>query len=254
MATGRYFASLDYRTFIKLGTNASAIPTTSTGMTRILSLDNTSIQGTSESTTVLDYDSELGFASKLVTSQDYNLSCSMNLDVSDDGYRQLKIAGLQSAGGVLLQWYRETPVKDGSGSNPEVHAGLAFVGDFSEDIQAGNVAKVTFTLSGTGKYSFYPQGKPVATLTVISGGSGLNAATYTGVALVPLSPAPGIGSGKGATADIVVASTGSVTAAPTIVSGGTNFRVGDTVTVALTDIGGAGADVAPVFAVAAVTA
>lgn len=252
MATGRFFAALGYKTYVKLGTSASTIPTTSAGMTRILSLDNTGIQGTSESTSVLDYDSEFGFQNNLITSQSYSIPCSMNLDVSDAGYRTLKIASLQAASGVLLEWYRETPVTDGSGSNPEVHSGLAQVSDFSEDITAGNIAKVSFTLNGYGKYDFYGQGKAAATLTVTSAGSGLTAATYSNVALIPVNPAPGVGSGKGLTASIVVAAGGTVTAAPTVVSGGSNFKVGDTLTVALGDVGGAGADVVPVFTVATV--
>jgi hypothetical protein len=250
MATGRFFAALGYKTYVKLGTSASTIPTTSTGMTRILSLDNTAIQGTSESTSVLDYDSEFGFQNNLITSQSYSIPCSMNLDVSDAGYEILKIASLQAASGVLLEWYRETPVTDGSGSNPEVHSGLAQVSDFSEDITAGNIAKVSFTLNGYGKYDFYSQGKAAATLTVTTAGSGLTPATYTAVALVPLNPAAGVGSGKGLTADIVVASGGTVTAAPTVVSGGTNFKVGDTLTVPLASVGGSGSDVVPVFTVA----
>ena len=252
MATGRFFAALGYKTYVKLGTSASTIPTTSAGMTRILSLDNTGIQGTSESTSVLDYDSEFGFQNNLITSQSYSIPCSMNLDVSDAGYEILKIASLQAASGVLLEWYRETPVTDGSGSNPEVHSGLAQVSDFSEDITAGNIAKVSFTLNGYGKYDFYSQGKAAATLTVTTAGSGLTPATYTAVALVPLNPAAGVGSGKGLTADIVVASGGTVTAAPTVVSGGTNFKVGDTLTVTLASVGGSGSDVVPVFTVATV--
>jgi hypothetical protein len=249
MSTGRFFAALGYKTFIKLGTSASTIPVVSTNMTRILSLDNTGIQGTSESSAVLDYDSELGFQKNLITSQNYSIPCSMNLDVGDAGYEILKIAALQAAAGTILEWYRETPVTDGSGSNPEVHSGLAQVDGFSEDITAGNIAKVNFTLNGYGKYSFFGQGKPIATLSVTSGGSGLDAATYSAKALIPVSPAPAVGSGKSATADIVVAAGGLVSAAPTIVAGGTNFKVGDTLTVALADVGGAGSDVAPVFTV-----
>jgi hypothetical protein len=38
--------------------------------------------------------------------------------------------------------------------NPEKHAGVAFVTDLSEDIQAGNVATISFTLSGYGAYTW----------------------------------------------------------------------------------------------------
>jgi hypothetical protein len=242
---------LGYKLFVKLGTTASTAPVTSSTMTRILSLDNTGIQGTSESTSVVDYDSEQGFQSNLITSQSYSIPCSMNLDVTDDGYEILKKAALKAADGTLLQWYRETPVTDASGDDAEVHAGLAQIGDFSEDIVAGNVAKVSFTLTGYGAYKFFPQGNPIATLTTTTAGSGLDNATYTAVALISTNPAAGIGSGKGATADIVV--TAGAVSSTTIVSGGSNYRIGDVLTVALADVGGAGADVAPTFTVLTVS-
>ncbi len=177
----------------------------------------------------------------------------MNLDVTDAGYEILKKAALNAASGSILEWYRETPVTDASGDNPEVHSGLAQIGDFSEDITAGNIAKVSFTLTGYGVYYFYPQGNPIATLTVTTAGSGLTPATYSGVALLSSNPAAGIGSGKGATADIIVAGGGTVSAAPTIVAGGTNYRVGDILTVAAGTVGDAGSDVLPVFTVATVS-
>lgn len=253
MTVGSFFAALGYKLFVKLGTSASSIPTTSAGMTRILSLDNTGIQGTSESTSVVDYDSVQGFQSNLITSQSYSIPCSMNLDVTDAGYEILKKAALKAADGTLLEWYRETPVTDASGDDPEVHSGLAQIGDFSEDITAGNIAKVSFTLTGYGVYFFYPQGNPIATLSVTTAGSGLTPATYSGVALLSSNPAAGIGSGKGATADIVVAGGGTVTAAPTIVVGGTNYKVGDILAVGAGTVGDAGADVRPTFTVLTVS-
>ena len=253
MSVGSFFAALGYKLFVKLGSSASPIPTTSAGMTRILSLDNTGIQGASESTSVIDYDSEQGFQANLITSQSYTIPCSMNLDVTDAGYEILKKAAIQAAGGTILEWYRETPVTDASGDNPEVHSGLAQIGDFSEDITAGNIAKVSFTLTGYGVYYFYPQGNPIATLTVTTAGSGLTPATYSGVALLSSNPAAGIGSGKGATADIIVAGGGTVSAAPTIVAGGTNYKVGDILTVAAGTVGDAGADVRPTFTVSTVS-
>lgn len=157
MATGAFFAALGYKLYVKLGTSASAIPTNSTGMTRVFSLDNTGIQAQSDTQDVIDYDSEQGFKATLITSQSYTLPCSMNLSVTDAGYLILKEAAREAASGTLVQWYRETPVTDNSGDDPEIHAGLAQVGSFSEDIQAGNIAKVNFDLIGFGSYSFTPQ-------------------------------------------------------------------------------------------------
>jgi hypothetical protein len=248
-----FFAALGYKLFVKLGTSASTIPASSAGMTRILSLDNTGIQGTSESTSVVDYDSPQGFQANLITSQSYSIPAGMNISTTDEGYYILKTAALKAADGVLLEWYRETPVTDDSGDNPETHAGLAQISDFSEDIVAGSISKVTFTLNGYNAYRFYPQGNPIATVTVSTAGSGLTPATYSGVALVSFNPTQGIGSGKGATADIVVAAGGTVEAAPTIIAAGTNYKVGDILTVAAGTVGDAGTDVLPRFTVATVS-
>lgn len=157
MATGAFFAALGYKLYVKLGTSASPTPTTSTGMTRVYSLDNSGIQAQSDTTDVIDYDSEQGFKASLITGQSYTIPCSMNLSVTDAGYKLLKQAALEAASGTLVEWYRETPVTDDSGDLPEVHAGLAQVGSFSEDIQAGNVAKVTFDLIGFGAYDWTAQ-------------------------------------------------------------------------------------------------
>lgn len=157
MATGAFFAALGYKLYVKLGTSASTIPTSSSGMTRVYSLDNTGIQAQSDTTDVIDYDSEQGFKASLITGQSYTIPCSMNLSVTDDGYKLLKQAALEAASGTLVEWYRETPVTDDSGDDPEVHAGLAQVGSFSEDIQAGNVAKVSFDLIGFGELVWVAQ-------------------------------------------------------------------------------------------------
>lgn len=249
MATGAFFAAFGYELWVATGTTASSAPTSTAGLTRILSLDNAGLQATSDITDVIDYDSDGGFKANIVTGNSYTISCSMNLDVTDAGYTLLKTAFRNSGSGTLLRWLRKTPVTDGSGDDSEMHTGLAFVSNFSEDITAGNVAKVTFDLNGYGPYNFYPQGAGIATLTVTSGGSGLTAATYDDVALVNTSNTGGLG----ATADIVVAVSGAVVAAPTIVLAGTNYRVGDVLTVALSAVGGSTGDVAPTFTVATVS-
>jgi len=157
MATGAFFAALGYKLYLALGTSASTIPTSSTGLTRVFSLDNTGISAQSNSQEVVDYDSEQGFVANLITSQSYTIPCSMNLSVTDAGYAILKQAAMEAASGTLVRWYRETPVTDDSGDDPEIHAGLAQVGSFSEDITAGNIAKVTFDLIGYGAYDWTAQ-------------------------------------------------------------------------------------------------
>lgn len=153
MATGAFFAALGYRFWVKEGTTASTAPTTSTGMTEVLSLTNAGIQGKSDIADVIDYGSPKGYKAKLVTGQSYSLPMSMNLDLRDAGYQLLKDAAMNSGAGVTVQWYRESPEMTSVG-DPEKHAGVAFVADFSEEIQSGNVAKVSFTLEGYGPYTF----------------------------------------------------------------------------------------------------
>jgi len=251
--TSGYYIAFDYELFVKLGTTSSTAPTSSASMTEVISLTNASMEGSSDVTDApLDYSSEYGWKNPLVTGIGWSTPAAMNLSLNSDGYRIIKQAWLNGAKGTTLEVYRKSPVKDGSGDNNELHAGICFVEGFQETIGAGEVASVSFTMRGYGQLMWYPQGNPIATLTIVSGGSGLTAGTYTGAALVPSAPAPGVGSGLGATATIVVHADGDVQAAPTIVAGGTNFRVGDRLTVALADVGGSGTDVAPVFEVATV--
>lgn len=153
MATGAYFVALDYKMYVALGTTASTAPTNTSGLTEILSLDNAGIQGSSETQQVRDYGSDLGYAAAVVVGQSYSIPCGMNVSVNDPGYKLLKNAAKNAASGVTLRWYRESPLSSGVGHTREKYAGVAFVTDFSEDIQAGNVAKVTFTLTGYGAFT-----------------------------------------------------------------------------------------------------
>lgn len=150
---GAFFNALGYKFFVKKGTTASTAPTSSAGMVEVLSLTNAGIQGTSQTQEVVDYGSELGFSASIVTSQNYNIPCTMNLDLRDAGYKELKEAARDAATGVTVEWYRESPEMTSVG-DPEKHAGVAFVTDFSEDITAGNIAQVSFTLTGFGAYTW----------------------------------------------------------------------------------------------------
>ncbi len=153
MATGAFFNSLGYRFYVKAGTTASTNPTASTGMTEVLSLTNAGIQGTSQTQEVQDYGSTMGFVASLVTTQSYSIPAEMNLNLNDPGYIILKTAAMNAASGATVEWFRESPEMSTTGS-PEYHSGVAFVTDFSESIAAGNVATISFTLSGYGSYSW----------------------------------------------------------------------------------------------------
>jgi len=153
MATGAFFNSLGYRLFVKAGTTASTNPTASTGMTELLSVTDAPIQGSTQTQDVLDYGSTLGYTASVVQQQSYSLPVQMNLNLNDAGYLVLKNASMNAAGGVTVEWYRESPEMSTLG-DPEYHSGVAWVTDFSESIAAGNVAQVSFTLTGYGAFDW----------------------------------------------------------------------------------------------------
>lgn len=231
-----YFAAFNYRMWVKAGTTASLNPTNRTGFSELINGSNFSLQGSSDSQQVLDYASSYGFKTQLVTGNSYSIPVTMNLDVTSTGYALCKAAFKDSAAGATLQWWRETPVTDGSSASyPEVHTGVAQVGDFSEDVQAGNIAAVSFTLNGYGVYQFVKQGNTgvVTAVTTTGGsvGSGLTNGTYTGIALYG-------GSGVGATATFAVSS-GTVSTV-TLVAGGRGYVTGEVLSPLLADIGTTG--------------
>lgn len=244
MATGAYFVAYDYELWVALGTTASATPTSTAGLTRIFSLSDASVKGSSQKTGATDYETGVGGRRDLITEIGYSIPCTMNIAVDDAGYKLLKQAWIEGATGTTLRWYRITPVKDGSGEASETHAGVAFVEGFDESVRAGEIATVSFTLAGFGGLTWVPQGgvgaTALATVTITSGGAGLAAGTYTGVNLVG-------GTGAGARATLVV-SGGAVTTC-TITTGGTGYTVGDVLTAP--SFGGLGAgDTLPTFAAA----
>jgi len=131
-------------------------------MTEVKNLTNFAIQSSSDTEDVKTYDYDTsgtgGWSNTVVTGNSYTVDCTLNIDMSDAGYLILKQAALDSATGATVEWYRESPTTAGDCENPgtsvsgETHAGVAYVTNFSEDIQAGNVAAVTFTLTGIGAY------------------------------------------------------------------------------------------------------
>lgn len=153
-----FYAAFGYKTYVKAGDACSTPPTASDGMTEIKNLTNFGIQTSSDSEDVKTYDDTAGgWSAAVVTGQSYTVDCTLNIDMLDAGYLLLKQASLEAATGTTVEWYRESPTPAGDCetgkeiSTAETHAGVAYVTDFSEDIQAGNVAAVSFTLTGIQK-------------------------------------------------------------------------------------------------------
>ena len=150
-----FFNAFGYKFYAKKGTSSSTAPTDSTGLTEIKNLSNAGLSSSSDSQEVITYDTSTnGWKQQIVTANSYTISCELNIDTADDGYKLLKEASRDCAIGVMIEWFRETPAPPAGGgaSTSETHAGVATVANFSEDIQAGNVAKCTFDLVGYGPY------------------------------------------------------------------------------------------------------
>ena len=249
MPTGNYAASLNIRLWVKPGTTASNAPTSTTGMTEVLSLSDASIQGSSQILTPTDYQTPFGATRKLVSGIDQTIPLQLNLDTTSVGYAMLKHAYNNAASGQTLQFYRQLMLIGNSNTDPQVDAGVAFVADFRETLARGGISAVSFVLNCDGEVYSYQQGDGIATLTVTNPGSGLSAGT--GIALIPVSPTAGNMSGFGGTATITVNGSGVIQTA-TIVDAGRNFRVGDTLTISDPAVVGVG-DTAPLFTVATVS-
>jgi len=110
------------------------------------------------------------------------------------------------------------------------YAGIAIDGRLYTDSQNTLNSNPVFISSGE---AYNVQGGPISTLgTITSGGSGYTNGTYNGVALTG-------GSGTGATANITVSTSNTVTTVA-IVSPGTGYLVNETLSAAGSSIGGTG--------------
>jgi hypothetical protein len=129
-------------------------PTSSTNLTEILNLTNAGIEGSTSTETVIDYGTSGGFEKAVAVSQSYSIPMTMNLDTVDEGYKLLKDAALDAPTGQYVKWYRESPDPGASVATVEKHAGIGIIADFSESIEAGGIATVSFTLQGYGSYTY----------------------------------------------------------------------------------------------------
>jgi hypothetical protein len=246
MPSGEYLINFDHELWIAKGTTSSAVPTSTTGLTKVFNLTDASMTSTSSTQNVQDYDSDPTSERAAVLSIAKTMPVVLNLSPGDPGYQILMEVNERGTENLAVRYYRISAKVPGSaGVDPEIRAGIATVTGFNEGRAVAGVGAMTFTLTAFGGSTWYPQGGAAATVTVTSAGSGLTPATYTAVPLVPV----GIG-GRNVVATVVVAAGGTVTAAPTITAGGNNVRVGDVYTCAVANIGTTGT--APTFTVATV--
>ena len=149
-----FMSAIGYRLWIANASSADeAHPSTNATLTEILNLTNAGIEGTTETQSVTDYGTTGGFQKAVATSQSYSIPMAMNLDTVDAGYLALKAAALAAPTGQYVKWYRESPDPGASVTTVEKHSGIGIITDFSESIEAGGIATVSFTLQGYGAYT-----------------------------------------------------------------------------------------------------
>ena len=149
-----FMSAIGYQLWLKTATSADdSHPTSDSGMTEIANLTNAGIEGSTETEEVTDYSTSGGFTKAVATSQSYSIPMSMNLDQVDSGYILLKDLAFGAPTGSYCQWYRESPDPGASVTTPEKHAGIGIITNFSESIEAGGIATVSFTLQGYGSYT-----------------------------------------------------------------------------------------------------
>lgn len=147
-------SAIGYRLWMANATSASdSHPTSSSNLTEILNLTNAGIEGSTDTQEVIDYGTTGGFKKAVAVSQGYSVPMSMNLDTVDAGYLLLKAAARNAPTGQFVKWYRESPDPGASVATVEKHAGIGIITDFSESIEAGGIATVSFTLQGYGSYT-----------------------------------------------------------------------------------------------------
>ena len=124
-------------------------------MTEVKNLTNFAIQSTSDTEDVQthDYDSSAagGWAASIVTGNSYTVDCTLNIDMPDPLFdpqlaaliQQLALQSSETAN--HLAPFRQGLVTRVCQSRPLNPRCVVYVTNFSEDIQAGNVAVVTFT-------------------------------------------------------------------------------------------------------------
>lgn len=242
-----FFNAFGFNFYGVKGTAADAPPLSAAGLTRVKNLSNSAIQSSTQVQSVQTYDVEtLGWSRGIPVENSYTIDCTLNIDTQEDSYQLLKECARDASAGVLLRWYRETPLSAAGGvgaaefltitdpsssgtpgalnnlattsagggtgltvdltigaggsatlavpeatakgtgysigdvvtiaaanattsgdvsmivqaisgtGTKERHAGLAFVTNFNEDIQAGSVAACSFQLSGYGNYLYFP--------------------------------------------------------------------------------------------------
>jgi len=151
--------ALGYKLYVKARTNpATALQSNTTGMTLLGAVSNAPINTTTDTQSAQAYDDELGFRKEIASGASWSIPVEMLLDQLDAGYAILKTAADGAVAGQYLEIRRESPIPaaavGNTGAAGEIYRGVVTVTNFSESIDAGAIATVSFTMQGYGAYTY----------------------------------------------------------------------------------------------------
>ena len=143
------------------------------GGTKVGNCTNAALSTSADITEVKTYDdTDGGWSKGACTGASYTFEITCNVDFNDSGYGILKACAAGAPTGKCVGFTRTAPqmpagcdsafaleqaeaaVEGNVRSGTEVVQGLGVVSGVSEDLQAGNVATATFTISGIGPLSY----------------------------------------------------------------------------------------------------
>lgn len=112
-----YFNSYGFKFYGTKGTTSDTPPVSSSGLTLIKNLSNSSIGSSTQTQEVITYDIEaLGWSRSIPVQNAYTIDCTLNIDTQEASYALLKECARDASAGVCLRWYRETPLAASGGS------------------------------------------------------------------------------------------------------------------------------------------
>jgi hypothetical protein len=111
-----FFNAFGYEFYVAKGTSSSVPPVSASGLTLVKNLSDGGIQSNTQSQEVITYDTEtLGWSQSIATQNSYSINCTLNIDTQDASYKLLKEAARDAGAGVMLRWFRQTPLAAASG-------------------------------------------------------------------------------------------------------------------------------------------
>jgi hypothetical protein len=143
-----FFNAFGYEFYAVKGTSTSVPPVSNSGLTLIKNLSDGGIQSNTQTAEVITYDTEtLGWSQSIPTQNAYSINCTLNIDTQEASYKLLKEAARDSAAGVTLRWFRQTPLAASGGTGAAQYLTIT---NPSSGGTPGSLNNIATTTSGSG--------------------------------------------------------------------------------------------------------